>query len=1190
GSIDASGGSGGVGAIGTVGAVDGGAGGAGGAGGTVNLSAAAGAVGQTSGSIQVGTLHAKAATGIHLTNVSAGQLSALNTTSGDISITANSSSSLTTVGSPFASGYAIRNQAPGGNVILTANSMNFSDPGLISAAATVVLRPATSWTDIDLGAAPSCTGGCDFAFSALSSSSTLLLTSADLSRVSAPTLEIGDNDASGSIAINAPITLSSVSSLVLKSAGHIWQDAGSPVTVNSLALDAGDYVDMQADNMVGTLAGSASGDFIFTNAQSLTIGLVAGYDGVSVDRGFFIDGGEGANIKFAVNNGSLTVNQPVIADAGTGYNPGAATVSLSATGITVNGDGGYGGNVEAYGGSCSGGCDDGAAKVDVASTNGDITLGGNISTSTSYVDIGPSIRLSALNGAIIGAGGVLSASGDGATISLSALTGIGQVGNPVRINDRVASIYACNGSDISCEGPVAGAAGDIALSQVTGDVLIDNDIGSVTNWAPDRGYDVTVENGSMTLGSGSPISIVANGNGNIGLRVLSPGKSLIINAGAMLGTTNGQITLQADELALGGDPGSVNAGPSGSVILKAGAAGVAAAPGLITAGALEVQSGGTVSITGNNQVGTIAANVTGGSFSFENQLAGGLTIGAVGETTGVTAPGLVNITQHPNGESNPEILVSGTVSSSSGDVNISAGNGITQHADITAYGNITLTANANGGTGNFTQYGGSIANVGTVNPGNITVNAYDIQVGATDSKHNVVLNAAHDIRIVSSGFLGGGTAQNFSHDDSSFAYTLPFGFTYYGVPYTTMYVSSNGVITFGGGAGQYTYGTDQSIWNAALIAGVNGRPTITPAWSDWVTYSSLGKDIYIHQPSAGALAVRWDVANYGDRSYTANFETVLSQSGNIAFNYGAATAMNPDYTATIGVSSGDGVHYTLSTLNNPASLNNLSSTQFNYSADTGNYIEPLVPGVLGGGSINALAGVSLAAAGILNINNTISAASINGQSAGITLGITGALTASGAGDAIVLNAGAGNFINDAGAAALSNTGGGRWLIYSASPSGVTKNGLTSNFRHYNATYGSYGPDSVTESGNGFIYASAAGNLTVTTNLASGTASNTYGVTPTASFGYTLAGFADSEDSAGNIGLAGAAAFTPTLAATTNAASYTVAYASGLTSSLGYGFVAGPGVGYTVNRAPLTAHLSGTISKPYDGGLAAALTS
>jgi hypothetical protein len=176
----------------------------------------------------------------------------------------------------------------------------------------------------------------------------------------------------------------------------------------------------------------------------------------------------------------------------------------------------------------------------------------------------------------------------------------------------------------------------------------------------------------------------------------------------------------------------------------------------------------------------------------------------------------------------------------------------------------------------------------------------------------------------------------------------------------------------------------------------------------------------------------------------------------------------------------------------------------------------------------------------------------------------------GAGNSLVIAAG-GDFLNSGSASlsAGSNTGADRWLVYSASPATINKGGLTSSFRHYSGTHGTYAPGSVAEGGSGFIYASAPGTLAVNTTLASGTASQIYGDAPTAGFGTALVGFADAEDTAGNIGLGGAATFTPLPSTTSNAGGYTIQYANGLTSGKGYAFSTGTGLGYTVNTRGLT---------------------
>ncbi|MEO8063936.1 MAG: YDG domain-containing protein [Pseudomonadota bacterium] len=178
-----------------------------------------------------------------------------------------------------------------------------------------------------------------------------------------------------------------------------------------------------------------------------------------------------------------------------------------------------------------------------------------------------------------------------------------------------------------------------------------------------------------------------------------------------------------------------------------------------------------------------------------------------------------------------------------------------------------------------------------------------------------------------------------------------------------------------------------------------------------------------------------------------------------------------------------------------------------------------------------------------------------------------------AGNVSVSTESAGNFNNNAGSTALVVGAGSRWLVYSNTPdlavgAHTVKGGLTSSFRHYGATYGSYAPGAVSESGNGFIYRDAAPTLTVSAAI-TGTPSHVYGDTPTGSLSYTIsAGLLDSEDNAGNVISGGTATYSSALTNTMNAGSYSIGYTGGLTSS--YTLVAdSTGAAYTVTPALLT---------------------
>jgi uncharacterized protein YdeI (BOF family) len=154
------------------------------------------------------------------------------------------------------------------------------------------------------------------------------------------------------------------------------------------------------------------------------------------------------------------------------------------------------------------------------------------------------------------------------------------------------------------------------------------------------------------------------------------------------------------------------------------------------------------------------------------------------------------------------------------------------------------------------------------------------------------------------GWLGGGTAQGWHADDSSWSLALPWAFPYYGVNRTSVWVCSNGFLDFTSSSASYT--NSQSALKSAV--------RIAPLWDDLVTDLS-GDDIFVTS-NASYVAVRWAAHTYSG-SYPVNAEVVLYPNGDIKFNYGAAqSGLSP----TIGVSAGDNVHYTFSSRDGAGSI------------------------------------------------------------------------------------------------------------------------------------------------------------------------------------------------------------------------------------------------------------------------------
>ncbi|MEB3331514.1 MAG: YDG domain-containing protein, partial [Synechococcaceae cyanobacterium] len=97
------------------------------------------------------------------------------------------------------------------------------------------------------------------------------------------------------------------------------------------------------------------------------------------------------------------------------------------------------------------------------------------------------------------------------------------------------------------------------------------------------------------------------------------------------------------------------------------------------------------------------------------------------------------------------------------------------------------------------------------------------------------------------------------------------------------------------------------------------------------------------------------------------------------------------------------------------------------------------------------------------------------------------INANGSGDALVVNAGSGSFVNQAGSTVFNVSGGGRWLLYSGSPLNDSLGGLTFAFKQYNKTFSD--GKAILGSGNGVLYAinpSVSASLVNVTKVYDGT--------------------------------------------------------------------------------------------------------
>jgi subtilisin family serine protease len=160
-----------------------------------------------------------------------------------------------------------------------------------------------------------------------------------------------------------------------------------------------------------------------------------------------------------------------------------------------------------------------------------------------------------------------------------------------------------------------------------------------------------------------------------------------------------------------------------------------------------------------------------------------------------------------------------------------------------------------------------------------------------------------------------GSTLLFSGDDAYGTYTLPFSFPFYGTNYNTIYVGSNGYITFDQG---YTSYSPSTIWSDIFLQ----VPTIAPMGRDLVS------EVYVTD-HGNYVTISWFGRAYGSPPDHDLMLVELYDNGDIVISYS-------DWLGTpvvAGVSKGDGSTYT--TIDTVASSS--TSFQFVYTLTTIEY-------------------------------------------------------------------------------------------------------------------------------------------------------------------------------------------------------------------------------------------------------------
>jgi subtilisin family serine protease len=146
-----------------------------------------------------------------------------------------------------------------------------------------------------------------------------------------------------------------------------------------------------------------------------------------------------------------------------------------------------------------------------------------------------------------------------------------------------------------------------------------------------------------------------------------------------------------------------------------------------------------------------------------------------------------------------------------------------------------------------------------------------------------------------------GTSVSLGEDNSVGPISMGFSFPYYGNNYSSLYIGSNGILTFGGGSGE---------WINDYIPDTADPDNLIAVWWDDLSPDDGGSVKYYYDSTNHRFIVSFiGVPNYrwpgGTGSLT--FQAILYQSGNIEFNYGTMNPGSDDLqSATIGIENQSG--------------------------------------------------------------------------------------------------------------------------------------------------------------------------------------------------------------------------------------------------------------------------------------------
>jgi len=929
-----------------------------------------------------------------------------------------------------------------GAVTLTADTVALVNHN-ITTSNNVTIRPETLSTTISLNGA-----------------STLDLTTAELSGISAATLIVGATGGTGAIGIGSAgqLALSSTNyNLTLNGGAVTFSGAVSPIiqlssnktfTFNTGAITGagGAVSDVQSTN--GTLVLNTTG--------AVTMRTTLGNFGASTISGGAVS---------VTNTTSFTVSGAV-----TNSSPLTLSTANANTDLTVNG------SITGTGADISLNAVRTITVNQSVTTNGSgaISLSGNAGVGARNIIIDAAATVSTVNGALsidadqgAGVAGVFSGVSVAGTVSVSGsgtLTVAGRGGNTSGAN-----------AGLIVTGDII--AGTTGTATITG-------IGGANAAAGNHGVRVS-GTGSSIASNGASLQITGSSNGT-GAGTASHGVSLDSGAAISAGGA-GSVTISGTGSAGtgGGNTGVFLGTSSATITTNGGAIGITATAGGGTSTAFDLSdatasittatNGGNITLNANsmNLVGTVSAHASNTAALLPTTAGQVINLGAA-DSAGVLGLTDAELDQVTGGTiaigsaaNTGGITLSAAMTQGAKNFTLATGAGISFGANnFTTTGNVTLTADADtNGTGAISSTSGVISanTLGATAAAGITLNTTVSSLSASNSTTgNIVIVESDSVTVTGLATLAGGGSISLSTTSGSIN--------------ATGAISANGagnVTIAAGGTGTLSTTTVSSGSGNIALSTNNGALTTSGA----VTTTSTGTIGLTAGGAGNTLTVGAGVSSgSGAISLTAD-AMALNGSANSIASTGALSVTPVTASTSIGLGTGSTGTLNLSGAEIATFADGFSSITFGASAGshaididnngTLTFNDPVTirTGSVGGSislaSDTPLVGagnasITLTSAGAVTLNNSITTANqniaVNFGQAGGAVNITVGVLNAGAGVATVTGGTGANIITLTSTANTLSVVGGGGSDTLVAPNTVNTWNLSANTLNTNVTH------------------------------------------------------------------------------------------------------------------------------------------